>query len=141
MSVRVEWGKLVPDEVRALAEPMVQRWRHVVPTWCHELTVRWDETPNNDADTIATMEARPSYRDATLTIGPLWLRESDAGRDGTIRHELAHLCTQALDDVFVRLLKQIKKEHPAMYADFSEQWHQALEGTTCDIAAAFGAVP
>jgi hypothetical protein len=139
MAPRIEWGKLLPDEVRTAVEPLLTRWLPVCPTWCHVLNVHWDEAPNGDDSTQATMESRPDYRDATLTIGAVWLRGSPTTRDETIRHEFAHMAPAAMSDVFERLLRQFKKENAALHADYEEQWRQALESATCDIAAAYGA--
>jgi hypothetical protein len=136
---RIDWGKQVPSEVRAAVEPILTQWLRVVPSWCHVLLVDWDEAPEGDDNTQATTESRPAYREAVLTIGALWLRSDAEDRASIIRHELAHLATAQMDDVFERMLAQFKKRDAALHADFKEQWRQALEGATCDIAAAYGA--
>lgn len=139
MTPRVEWGNLLPGEVRAVVEPLLARWLAVAPTWCHVLAVHWDDARADDdaARTSATMESRPEYREAVLTISNAFLSETPESRERTVRHELAHLPTAGMDDVFARLLRQFRKTNPTLHADFAEQWRQALEAATCDIGESY----
>lgn len=78
---RGEW----PPEVRAAVEPHLLGWIGVVPRWCHEIIVRW----NNDCSGVALRcDVQPQYRDTILEICPGWLDMEEASRENAVVHEL-----------------------------------------------------
>lgn len=135
------WQPCVSDAVRALAEPILDRWRWLIPSWCHELLVFYRETDGDNA--AAACRTYPEYRYAQLMIyGSFVGKQRPDDRENAIIHELLHVQLQPLVQEFKHLLAQQVPEGPLR--EWANTNHTgAMEGVVCDLARAFqiGAAP
>lgn len=133
-AVLLEWLQKMPAEVRASAEPLIRKrlWR--LPSWCHELSVRWDD---DDAGTGARVTVDVEYRRAQIVVCPGFLTETKAERDRIIAHEMTHIPTLALGNLFDEAMALLPKEQRHVKAMLLERWRLAMEGATCDLTEAF----
>lgn len=121
----------VPDEVREAIEPHLLGWAFLIPGWCHELVVKWDD---DDTGSALAVEVFYEYRNADLIVLPNFLSRAD-DREQRVVHELQHLSVaplvavaQAMRDALVGQVPDVKE-----WAD--ELLRQGEEATVCDITA------
>ena len=123
----------VPREAKDALKPHLKRWGHLIPSWCHELTVAWKPL---DEDAEAQVECEIEYRRATLTVNPTWLHESEAARAIVIRHELLHLVLEPMALFTQEMLKRCVADDSAFSGWIQDQWRICYEGTVEDFARA-----
>jgi len=126
--MKIVWRE-VPPEVRNRAEPLLKRWRGLIPGWCERLTVFYKQDEGN----IASMNSRPEYRRATLLLHGSFLDDDD--NEDTIIHELAHIAFEPVRDVWLSTLSNALKGQEAITNMAEEEYRRAMEGCMCDLAA------
>lgn len=122
----------LPMEVRITVEPHLKKWAHVVPSWCHELNVLWDDDNTNAA---ASVTVHYEYRRADLKIFPNFLTCNDR-RESNILHELLHIMTEPMYNTMKDLKATVADKHPELKAWAEENMRMAIESVTCDLTAA-----
>lgn len=128
----------VPREVREAVLPHLDRWCHVVPTWCHEIVVGWDGTSEGSA---ARMRAYMDYRWAELTICAPWLRETPSQRETALVHELVHVLLEPLQNFAADAVALIKEKCPDVHNWAEEQRRHAMESVVQDFTRLLGLRP
>lgn len=129
----------VPKEAKAAIRPHVERWRHLIPTWCHDVTFRWEKTEG--VGDVAEVECSVEYRMATVTIDPSWLDTDEAERDSIIRHELLHLALEPLA-VFVEEMLSRCVADDSVFRDWTkDELRRRYEGAVVDLAKALSDAP
>ena len=124
-----------PDDVRAIVEPALTPFLHLVPGWCRSLYVRFQAGEANDS---AGISMDYEYRHAVLFVRPGWLEEMPEDRDKALIHEIAHLHVQPMRTVFVDLCD--KGIQDQAFRDFAwERFKEAWEGAVEDLAWALHA--
>lgn len=126
------WEPRVPPEVRAALEPIVLHWLHLLPTWVHELVVKYDPENGNNA----LMGTELAYRRAHLTVTGWFLRSDAADRDSTIRHEFCHSALHPLTDWTKDLIHRLAGDDQRLSEWLLSEWQERLEAATCDIEMA-----
>lgn len=126
----VTWLEPMPPEVRAAVEPLLECYLALVPTWCHDLLVAWDDS---DHENLATCCARAEYRWARITLCASWLRQTPAAREDAIVHELTHVLTEPIQNHVRDLLEVIKEKFPDVHKWADEQRRYANESVTQDL--------
>lgn len=131
----IAWGAETPAEVRAAVEPILDRYRHLIPGWCRSLHVTYRDTGSEEGN-ILTTGASPEYRHGWINILPAWLGETGESRERAIVHELIHLpltpMVQMVEDLLTRLLDE--GGAPQFHGFAQEQWRRAFEGAVQDLA-------
>lgn len=98
---KIKYGT-IPAEVRAVVEPLVEKYLVLAPGWLKEVSVYWDEGSSG-----AAMTTRDEYRDCILYVGP-WFLSCDADeRDSIIRHEYMHLYTTPIKRIAFDCIQNI----------------------------------
>lgn len=128
----VWWSTEVPDEVRATVEPILDRWLHLLPTWVHELAVKYD--PSNDNN--ALMGSEPHYRRAHLTVTGWFFRADADERDATIVHEFCHVPLHPLTDWTRDLIERLAGDDERLAGWLRSEWQERVEAATCDMERA-----
>lgn len=132
VTARVEYDPKVPPEIQTAAEPMIRRWLHLLPTWCHDLYVMYDAASGN----IAEMGSDHEYRRATLVIGPEWLKDHPGGRHEAVRHEFCHVPLHPLTAWTKAMIDRLAAEDERLAAWLLSEWQERIEGATCDVEMA-----
>lgn len=127
--MRIFWTG-VPAEVRAAAEPHLQRFLPLLPKWLERVHVAFND---NGEGNIAGIKTNEEYRSVYLDIYPRFLTLNDDMRVLTFLHEFTHPSQARMDDVFHALLNSLVDEDDPMYAWASEQWRIGQENSTSDI--------
>lgn len=128
------WMASVPVEVRAVAEPMTVRWMHILPTWCHEVVFGYEGDGPSEG-TLATCQAEPEYRRATITFYGEWLTAPADEREWAVRHEFCHVPLGPLYGFVERLMECIPEAASRIVME--QQWEHHVDGVVCDLAHAF----
>lgn len=126
---KVWWSSDVPPEVREAAEPIVTAHIGWLPTWAHELVVRWQV---EDGDAIAYADSDIGARRARLSLTPSWLNYDEADRTDAIQHEFVHFLLHPLTDWTKSLVEHHMPEELQEW--MRSEWQERLEGVTCDVA-------
>jgi hypothetical protein len=77
----------ISPNIKEEIEPIIGKWRHILPDWCRTLDIR----EGNDGNANASFSIMPEYRKATLFVHPSALT---TGRlESIILHEFCHAYT------------------------------------------------
>ena len=128
MSVKVTWHSSMPKEIRQTVEPLLKKYRFLIPGWCHDLSIGYGDCEG----AIAGIEVKPEYRMAKMTIYQAWVRSDADYRDGTIAHELIHIALTPMQH-YVETLLECWKDDPIAELNL-DQWRRHYEGATDDLA-------
>ena len=123
------WDEKCPPEIRAAVEPLIERWRHIIPTWCHSLWIAY----NADTDNCMECEAHPEYRWAKIHVGGSWLRQPGHERESAVVHELVHIPLKVLTDWTKDLVFRLSGDDERLRDWLLSEWQERLEGVTCDL--------
>lgn len=85
-----------PDEIRAAVEPYLLRWLPLVPAWCEEIIMQYEDEPG-DGSSLRT-EVRYASRDVIFQVCPWWIHGDPETRERHVLHELAHITMGPLVD-------------------------------------------
>lgn len=135
--VTVAWYPEVPADVRKSVEPILERWLWVVPTWCHDVRIKYaGDCEDPDDKSVATCEWSLPYRYARITIHGNWMGYTrDVDRESAIVHELVHIALGPMSDQFMALVQEL--DPPEKLASWAERTHDvSLEGAVVDLTRA-----
>jgi hypothetical protein len=117
----------MPVEVAEAVLPQLEAWAHLLPTWCHQVVLRWD--PDNRADNFSVSTAQ-EYRWIKVTASPGFLAASPTERSDSVIHEFVH----ALLDPVMEILDRLAEDAPkGLQKYLKEERRRSLEATVCDI--------
>lgn len=121
----------LPVEVFDAINPHLQRWALLVPSWCREVNILWDDADDNGALCI---KVHYEYRRADLTVLPNFLSMSEPGRrEVAVIHELLHIVTEPMINTARDLRDTLVKAHPEMETWADEMIRHSNESVTCDL--------
>lgn len=126
---KLQFGPSVATEVRSAIEPLLVRWAFLIPNWCHEIDIRWDD---ENPDGALRIEVYYEYRDADLFILPNFLTTPE-NRERQLVHELFHLSLAPLTKVAEAMRDALVKKAPDVEEWANEMLRQGEEATTCDL--------
>ncbi|HET8777970.1 MAG TPA: hypothetical protein VFN76_09955 [Candidatus Limnocylindria bacterium] len=124
------WQEPMPTEVRLAIEPHLHRFLYLLPGWCYELRIGWDEA---DANGILKTNIIPEYRGGRLTVCPGFFRRSEEQRQDDVVHEMVHFSIEPLRDVACGFVDEIEKAKPGFKDMGVEAVRKAVEGAVCDV--------
>ena len=125
------WEPDFPEDVRAIAEPMLMRWLSLLPTWCQEFVVRY---VGGEEDATLKIVINHRNRWALLKITGLWLGNPEADREKAIVHELIHVGLEPLHKAADRIVEQYAEEGSSAHNLASVMLRDGLECSTDDLA-------
>lgn len=107
----ITWGKLTPQEMRELIEPYIERYAWLIPSFIHELHVRYFDYSQDEegkpTDHVASVNMQDDYRRVLLDVYSCWMDGEDRERRYHILHELCHLHTTVAVNFFRRSLDTV----------------------------------
>lgn len=136
-AARVVWDEKCPRELRSAVEPLLDRWLHLLPTWCHSLVVAYD----SECDDVANCLAEHEYRGARITIGGNWLRQPTYERESIIVHELLHVPLVVLTEWTKDLVHRLVGDDERLRDWLLSEWQERFEAVTCDLEHSIGCAP
>lgn len=131
--MKITWSVDTPLEVRRVVDPMFARWSFILPTWCHEVTGRYEV--DGDPETTASCAAEPEYRRSAINIHGAFLQGDSTEREWAVRHELCHIPLGPLYSFVESLVDCIPEL--ASRAVMQKQWEELVDGVVCDMARSF----
>ncbi len=141
MGSKFEFDGEWPPEVRAVAEPLLERFAWLVPSWCHTVSVQWEGDPGeDDAQSSARTQISFAYRSARLQFLPMFLTDSERQREADVIHELLHLSIQPLCQYAMEVVDRcLKEESPKFHETVIEELRVRNEGAVEDLMHAIQA--
>lgn len=129
----------VEDEIRTKIVADIDRWKWVVPSWCHEMYVSvytHTEGDSDGASTMASINVQYAYRYVSLSIMCAWLNQSDEARSLQILHELLHIPLSVLADYAVEEIERAvpESEAPKYNGALIAELARRTESATQDLA-------
>lgn len=121
----------ISTEVRAAIEPHLAKWAHIIPAWCHEVTVTWED---DELDGALDITVHSEYRRADLRVLPNFLSCVER-REQAVVHELLHIMTEPMRNVARDLRDVVARDHPALKEWAEEVIRHSNESVTCDLTA------
>jgi hypothetical protein len=128
---RIRFSPNVAAEVRAAIEPHLVKWAFLIPAWCREVCVRWDD---EDPDSACRIRARYEYREADLYVCAVFLSEPEE-RERIVVHELSHLTLAPFVSVLHAMRDVLVAKAPDVEAWADEMLRLGEEASTCDLTA------
>ncbi len=130
MTPRIVWNADTPAEIFDAAEPLVEKWRHLLPPWCSMVYMMYSLEDQNGASAVIT--ACPEYRWVRIALCPPFLADED--REATIVHELLEAALSPMRSFAEDLLERvIKPEAPIFHGWAENQLTNAAEGVIQDL--------
>ncbi len=128
---KIRYAESVIPEVRSAIEPHLLKWEFLIPAWCHEVNVTWqDDDANGALSTVVHYE----YRRVDLNILPNFLSCEDR-RERNVVHELLHIVTEPLQNTCKDMRDALVKQVPELEGWATEMIRHSDECVTCDLAA------
>lgn len=90
----IEYSQSIPDEVLDVLKPLVEKWKYLIPTWCHVCYVNFIVDGNDEfvaSNTNGTCSTSEKYRSAYIDIYPQFISDDKESREVTILHEILHI--------------------------------------------------
>ena len=110
-------------------EAALAEWGWLVPAWVEFIRATFDP---DESGTIVMKNAE-EYRTVYLRLGNGWTRVPDDQREKWVMHELLHISTNHIFDVFHDLLEATTNEGEPLNKWADEQARKAIERTTNDL--------
>ncbi|MEO7367531.1 MAG: hypothetical protein ABIZ36_06215 [Gemmatimonadaceae bacterium] len=126
---RILFTSGMSEEVRFAIEPHIRKWAFLVPAWCEEVNVTWQD---DDTDGALNVEVFYEYRRADLNVLPNFLT-GERCRERNVVHELLHIITAPLANTCQAMREAVKKHAPDIEDWATEIIRQSDEAVTCDL--------
>lgn len=121
-----------PEEVQKAISPYLTAWSPIIPGWCREIIVVWND---NDTEGALSMRANYEYRRGELTIHPNFISHPER-REQAVVHEFIHVLLEPFSNTLTDIKDALLKERPDLKTWVEEQIRYSEESTVCDIAHA-----
>jgi hypothetical protein len=136
----IQWHVQVPKEMRATIEPIIERYRWLIPQWVYQFKVSFYSTKTDEKgvpdNALACIYVNDEYRSATLEVFADWLDGNEKTRRYNIIHELCHLYTCLPGNFFNRFLDNLypESERLVAYNLARDEYRRLAEQATQDLA-------
>lgn len=106
--MEIVFNKNIEEANKAEIEKYLTQFQWIIPAWVQALNVNIESTENESL--IASCQVQERYREAALTIRPLFFTESEAVKTDTIIHELFHIHTNPLYDFAKNAIRKFSED-------------------------------
>lgn len=114
------------DQLKEIQD-LLNRFSTVIPSWVQTLHVsRWNSNDTGDND-FASMEVRPKYLDATLSIYDSFFNNTRDERVVTLIHELLHIHFGRINTLVRKDMIEYIKEQNNDLSIFMDRMYRELE--------------
>lgn len=126
---RITLARDFPPDLIPSVTHLLARYQHLLPTWCHDLTVRY----KRNEKLSGLIKVEPEYRRACLFISGAFVREDAIDRENTIAHELLHVALWPLYKRAEALAEMLCEGDEAGKKDLLAQLVELNEAAVCDL--------
>jgi len=130
--MKIEFGAEFPKDLKEVIEPLVNKWRPLIPSWCEYLGIVY--APKRDSVLSCGTVYRNRY--ATLYVTGAWFQEDQDEREIALIHEFTHILQSPFDDVANRIVQDAFKEDSPASEFAKSMLLDSSEATVEDIANA-----
>lgn len=118
--MEIIFNKQIEPHNKAEISSYLNKYSYLIPQWLQKLNV--DVVPSEDASLIASACVRERYREADLTICPLWFTKCPVAKTDAVIHELFHLHANPLFDFAKNAMRKFSdgENENAMQVVFEE---------------------
>lgn len=133
--MKITFNKNIELQNKAQIEKYLNHFSFLIPKWLQNLKIEVE--PSDNPNLLASTCASEQYREASLTIRPLWFTMNEDEQSETIVHELCHLHTNPLYDFSLNAIRKYAdgKDENQMQIVFDEM-EAYLERQTQDLTFA-----
>lgn len=131
MKQSVRYGAEVPKDIRALIRPIVAEWKWLIPAWCRLIAIRYGAPPEDVPQAVATCEVDFEYRQARITICPLFREQTEDEQRRTVVHEILHVAVAPLSRAAHSLVRTLADDE--LLEKFRDEISSAEEGVVSDL--------
>jgi hypothetical protein len=129
--VKIHWEAGSPENIVALVDPLVAKWKHLFPHWLNEFEMFWREHDDCKAEMTVTAE----YRRASLKICPGFITSSPAQQEHIIVHEFCHCYTCPITAAAIQAIQKFFPDSPTPGTEIAEMFiRERMEACTEDLA-------
>lgn len=131
--MKVEYHVQILDEALPIIKKYLEPLLWLVPTWCQDLIVIWQQDKDNSS---CAFSIDYEYRRATLYVYPMFLMGDEDTRRTDMLHELLHGFAGILADYAASELKTLlpKEESPKYRASVLRELNMRHESWVQDMA-------
>jgi hypothetical protein len=137
----IEYHSQIPKEMQRAIEPVIDKYKWLIPQWCYNLTVKYWDTATDEKGKAKSAAAQiyvvDDYRFASLEVYSEWFDGDEKQREYYIIHEFVHLHNCLPGNFFNRLLDNLYPEEPdrgPAYKIAKEEHRRLVEQATQDLA-------
>lgn len=94
-----------PKEVASALIPLLQRYSWLIPAWCTEVNVDYENVNSKSPTAVAKTYVNYEYRNAFITFYALWLNDDEYSRRMNLVHELCHVMNGPLADYMADVIR------------------------------------
>lgn len=125
----------IPPEIQAALEPLLERYRCLVPGWCERVNISYWPTPPEGAETaVADCRSKPDYRNASIRFFPAFFDYNPDQRHLDSVHEFIHISINPLYDYACHTIQELFKSDALKGQDIAK--NLILEGLRHHIESA-----
>jgi hypothetical protein len=126
------WASNVQAENKQVVEHYLESVKWIIPSWVQTLRLAVESSDN--AELLATCTVHEKYREAAMTVRPLWFTVSEKDKITTLIHELLHIHLNPLYDFSRNAIKRYSKdEHEEQREIIFDEMDCYLERSTEDL--------
>ncbi|MFP5265126.1 MAG: hypothetical protein ACLGJB_24825 [Blastocatellia bacterium] len=123
-----------PREVRRPLVAMAERYAWLIPAWCIEVHLRYQNADLQSSTAIARTSVNYEYRAACMTVFSSWFDGNDRQRRKNLAHEFCHIITAPMADYVADLIRQIIPDQ-MLQAVIHEEHTKRVESVVEDMAS------
>jgi len=132
--IQIDFDRNLPPETREAIAPLLERWIHLAPTWCHTIYV--DFSGDDERGTCLSTNVRAEYRNATVFVHPNWLLGLPHEREREVVHEILHLALHPMAVLLHDLLERLVDDESVFHGWVLEEWRRKIEEAVSDLTHA-----
>lgn len=98
----------IPPEIQAALEPLLEKYKCLIPAWCHRINVSyWSSPPGGSQYAAADVTVNYDYRSADIRIFPSLTFSLDDRRGEFIAHEMMHVSVNPIADYCLAAIRRL----------------------------------
>lgn len=100
----------IPPEIQAALEPLIEKYKVLIPSWCDHVNISYWPAPPEGAETaVADCRCHLDYRNASIRFFAAFLNYHPDQRQDDAMHEFIHITVNPLYDYACDTIKEIFK--------------------------------
>lgn len=129
----------MPDEILEVAKEYFLPLEWMIPAWCEEVRIFWNEEGLSDESSTAAayMSSSYSYRFARIALCPSFLNQEEEERKLTVSHELSHVVLSPFANYVRETFDTLAGENEMIRKLVDTEIRERYEAITEDLAKTF----